>query len=172
MWVFGYGSLMWDGWERALGCDHRAKAVLQGYRRTFNKASVRNWGTRDCKCLTLNLEKLEDAKCVGIAFRFPAAKSEEVMATLEKREGKGFPFLERAITVLDLGEFSALVPIYSGPNLVPREAIPDAIRLMRDASGTSGTCIDYVRGVQKMLSSLDIDDASVRDVWAQLNSKL
>lgn len=39
MWVFGYGSLMWDGWEQEFGCLRRCVAVLKGYRRTFNKAS-------------------------------------------------------------------------------------------------------------------------------------
>jgi cation transport protein ChaC len=45
MWVFAYGSLMSDGWENEWGCLRRCRAELGGYRRAFNKASVRNWGT-------------------------------------------------------------------------------------------------------------------------------
>ena len=37
MWIFGYGSLMWDGWESEFVCQERAMATLSGYRRAFNK---------------------------------------------------------------------------------------------------------------------------------------
>ena len=40
MWIFGYGSLMFDGWEAACGCVDRKCAELPGYRRAFNKKSV------------------------------------------------------------------------------------------------------------------------------------
>lgn len=45
MWVFGYGSLMADGWKAQFVCTRRAVAELAGYRCAFNKASVANWGT-------------------------------------------------------------------------------------------------------------------------------
>jgi cation transport regulator ChaC len=38
MWVSGYGSLMWDGWEKLNGTRDDG-AVLRGFRRSFNKAS-------------------------------------------------------------------------------------------------------------------------------------
>jgi len=28
LWIFGYGSLMWDGWENAHGCTRRVVADL------------------------------------------------------------------------------------------------------------------------------------------------
>ena len=46
MWVFGYGSLITDGWEVRHNCLGRHIADLAGYCRVFNKASVRNWGTK------------------------------------------------------------------------------------------------------------------------------
>ena len=55
MWVFGYGSLMWDGWQTEHGCIRMVKATLRGYRRAFNKASVRNWGTRERPAPTVNI---------------------------------------------------------------------------------------------------------------------
>src|SRR6266516_5412200 len=55
MWIFGYGSLMFDGWEAACGCTDRKWADLPGYRRCFNKKSVESRGTREAPGLTLNL---------------------------------------------------------------------------------------------------------------------
>src|SRR5271165_1392936 len=58
MWVFGYGSLMWDQWEQQFGGSHVDGASLMSYRRSFNKASTRNWGTRNspgpCGCRKLH----------------------------------------------------------------------------------------------------------------------
>lgn len=54
MWIFGYGSLMWGGWEATYGCTERLWADLAGYRRAFNKKSVENWGMPQSPGLTLN----------------------------------------------------------------------------------------------------------------------
>ena len=55
VWVFGYDSLMWDNWETGHGCLRHVVAVFPGFRRTFNKASVNHWGTKDKPCPTFNL---------------------------------------------------------------------------------------------------------------------
>ena len=71
MWVFGYGSLMADEWEERYACVRRTIATLRGFRRTFTKASTKNWGSKEVPCPTLNLEKVENAECWGVAFHFP-----------------------------------------------------------------------------------------------------
>lgn len=71
MWIFGYGSLMWDNWESSYGCSRKCIALLKGYRRTFNKASTQNRGTRKAPCPTLNLENDATGTCKGIAFELP-----------------------------------------------------------------------------------------------------
>jgi glutathione-specific gamma-glutamylcyclotransferase len=90
MWVFGYGSLMWDGWEQQRGCIRRAGAELRGFRRIFNKASVENWGTADHPCPTLNLERIDSGVCRGIAFEFGNDRSEALLDYLATREGRAF----------------------------------------------------------------------------------
>jgi len=70
MWIFGYGSLMFDGWEAACGCTDRKWADLPGYRRCFNKKSVESRGTREAPGLTLNLVRAAGLVCRGIAFAF------------------------------------------------------------------------------------------------------
>lgn len=169
MWVFGYGSLMGDGWEEPLDCEHRGVAILQGYRRVFNKASVRNWGSRACKCLTLNLQQTDGASCTGVAFKFSDARRQTVMEGLEGREGKDFPFVELPIAVQNVGEVLALVPIYLGKNIVADEDVEQAIRTMRFARGESGACIDYVGNIYKVLESIGIEDPAVQDIWRRVS---
>jgi cation transport regulator ChaC len=55
MWVFGYGSLMWDNWQALHGGANGVLAELKGYERSFNKASQVNWGTNTAPGPTLNL---------------------------------------------------------------------------------------------------------------------
>ena len=86
MWVFGYGSLMWDGWEAHHGCLRRVTAELRGYSRTFNKRSVRNWGTRLHPGPTLNLVA-GNTSCRGVVFEFPESSRAEIVAYLIRREG-------------------------------------------------------------------------------------
>jgi cation transport protein ChaC len=90
MWIFGYGSLMWDDWESRYGCLRKCVAVLNGYRRTFNKASTKNRGSKKAPCPTLNLEKDATGACKGMAFSFPDERSRDVRGCLAKREGTNF----------------------------------------------------------------------------------
>jgi cation transport protein ChaC len=93
MWVFGYGSLMWDGWQAEHRCLRTVKATLLRYRRAFNKASVKNWGSRERAGPTLNIIEDPAGSCVGFAFEFPDEQRREVMAALVAREGRNFELL-------------------------------------------------------------------------------
>ncbi|WP_415869992.1 gamma-glutamylcyclotransferase [Burkholderia ubonensis] len=161
MWVFGYGSLMSDGWEVEFGCSVRAVAELHGYRRVFNKASVVNWGTKECPCPTLNLELATGASCVGIAFEFPEGKAAHVEAYLAKREGKDFNLAQLEIAVKEVGTVWAMVPLYTGKNIVSPSTTQALVSAVRRACGTHGACSDYVSNVHGQLSMLGIEDPAV-----------
>ena len=168
MWIFGYGSLMTDGWEGSYDCTQRVVAELHGYRRVFNKASVVNWGTRACPCPTLNLEPNADALCVGIAFEIPEVRRTEVETYLVKREGKGFTFLNLEIVASGMGSIPALVPLYTGKNILPPTTPQELAESVRQACGTSGSCADYVVDVHGQLAKLGIDDPVVTRLREQL----
>jgi len=86
MWIFGYGSLMRGEWEADFECEQRETARLHGYRRAFDKASIKNWGSPECPCLTLNLVADSSVSCVDMAFLFPGRQSINVESYLAKRE--------------------------------------------------------------------------------------
>ncbi|SAL09547.1 ChaC-like protein [Caballeronia sordidicola] len=162
MWVFGYGSLMIDGWEDGYGCTQRVVAELRGYQRVFDKASIVNWGTRACPCPTLNLRpcsKLDG--CVGTAFEFPDERRVDVEAYLVKREGKGFELKSLEVTATGAGVVQALVPIYTGKNVLIATSRDDLLKLIQQASGKSGNCTTYVLNVYDELAKAGIQDAAV-----------
>lgn len=168
MWIFGYGSLMTDGWEGGYGCTRRVVAELHGYRRSFSKASVVNWGTHACPCPTLMLESGADALCVGIAFEFPETRRAEVEAYLAKREGKGFVFSNLEIVGKEIGSVLALAPLYNGKNILPPATTQELVESVRQARGTSGACSDYIVDVYDKLARLGIDDPVVTQLRKQL----
>ncbi|SLN50990.1 gamma-glutamylcyclotransferase [Pseudooctadecabacter jejudonensis] len=90
MWVFGYGSLLWNpGFDAA----EAVTATLSGYHRSFCMLSVHHRGTEDKPGLVLALDQAE-ADCVGVAFRVAEAEEERVLADLRARELISSAYLE------------------------------------------------------------------------------
>ena len=170
MWVFGYGSLMWDGWETKRGYTRRLVADLPGYCRRFNKTSVRNWGTKVAPGPTLNLSEVAAGVCRGIAFEFPDTQKVEILSYLEKREGKAFPLHEMSVRLVDQSEVLAFVPLYNGKNVIEGKTLEEIAGMVLAASGTDGTCLAYVNGIADKLAALGINDPAVTELWKAVNN--
>jgi type I restriction enzyme S subunit len=162
-WVFGYGSLMWDGWETAFGGKRVDGANLVGYRRAFNKKSVKNWGSSKAPGPTLGLEPADGTACAGTVFEFAPAQLEPVKAHLTNREGKSFSLIELPVRLPDGREVLALTPVNDRQHNTYIGSVPVAARaeMARNAHGTSGACADYARNIQKKLVELNIEDPDV-----------
>lgn len=172
MWVFGYGSLMWDGWENQHGCIRRILADLFGYCRVFNKASVVNWGTKVTPCPTLNLIKMEEGVCQGIAFEFLDSQQEEVLAYLAKREGKAFKLHQMSVRLQNDNDVLAFVPLYEGQNLIKGKSLEEIASMVAGASGNNGTCLNYIYGIARKLSELKIHDPAVTELRRKTNPQV
>jgi glutathione-specific gamma-glutamylcyclotransferase len=168
MWVFGYGSLMGDGWEVSHGCTRRTRAELRGYQRVFNKASVKNWGTKAHPCPTLNVVKSASGACRGIAFEFPGTNEREVRDYLIEREGKAFPLRIVPIRLDDGSVAEAAVPIYEGKNIIAARDLQVLEQMIRGARGTDGSGIEYVQRVANELKRAGIDDPVVAELAARI----
>jgi glutathione-specific gamma-glutamylcyclotransferase len=168
MWVFGYGSLMWDGWEATRRCVRRTRADLSGYRRVFNKASVRNWGTKEFPGPTLNLIESDSAHCQGMAFEFHDECEHKIATYLAKREGRGFSLRPLPVHLEAEGEIAALVPVYEGNNLIHADSVEQIADMVLRASGKDGKCINYVKGIAEKLHHLGVDDPAVNELWQAL----
>jgi cation transport protein ChaC len=96
LWVFGYGSLMWDpGFEYV----ERRLARLDGHARRFCLRSVRYRGTPEAPGLVLGLDPTPGAACDGVAYRVEASMAEPVTAYLRERELVTYAYLERVVPV-------------------------------------------------------------------------
>ena len=81
IWVFGYGSLMWNP-----GFTHteRREARLYGWHRSFCVYSHRYRGTPERPGLVLGLDR--GGSCRGIAYRIARARARDTLAYLWDRE--------------------------------------------------------------------------------------
>ena len=159
MWLFGYGSLMWDGWETRFGCLRRRPALAKTHARIFNKKSLERWGTLSRPGLTLNLTP--SGTCRGVAFEFDDA--EEVEAYLGERETCTATDID-----IELPEktVTARTYMYDGPRLVAGGlSLQEAAGMVLAAQGKVGSGYDYVKGVRRHLLDLGVDDAAVETLW-------
>ena len=83
LWVFAYGSLMWNpGLEFA----EVRRAHLPGFARRFALSTTIGRGTPDCPGLVLTLQRDAAQSCDGLVFRIPACAVEEESRLLWRRE--------------------------------------------------------------------------------------
>jgi cation transport regulator ChaC len=161
MWVFGYGSLMWDNWQTTHGGADGVLAELKGYTRSFNKASKENWGTDSTPGPTLNLVEKADGACVGYAFEFDESRQAEVLADLERREGRNFPLRKMGIRLTDGRTVEAYVPVYVGRNLITGKTLDELVAMATAAVGRDGKASDYVLNIAKKLNAVGVEDPTV-----------
>lgn len=163
MWLFGYGSLMWDGWEERFGCVRRLSADLEGHARIFNKKSLERWGTHARPGLTLNLAP--SGACRGVAFAFDDAARSEIEDYLTHRETCAAT--EVPLKLPDATEVGALTYIYDGPRLLDEGvSLEEQATMIVEAEGHAGSSFDYIKGVRAHLAELGVADPAVDALWA------
>lgn len=102
MWVFGYGSLLWNPGFTPV---KSVRAELHGYHRSFCMLSIHHRGTVEEPGLVLALDKRPGAFCTGIAFLVAEAEETQVLAELRERELISSAYVETTQTVqLETGD--------------------------------------------------------------------
>jgi cation transport protein ChaC len=172
MWIFGYGSLMWDDWEKQFDGQKYDKAILKNFRRDFNKKSTSNWGTSEVPGPTLGLEYLQNSVCVGSAFEFSDEKEEVILAYLQEREGPSFELSKLEISLSDNQCVQAFVPInrHTVRTYIGNITLDQRAEMAKNAIGASGSCVDYVANIRSKLAELGIEDINIESFWQTIQS--
>lgn len=96
LWVFGYGSLMWNP-EFPVAEQH--PAALTGYARSFCMWSIHHRGSVENPGLVLALDADPKERCEGIAFKIPEEHADESLKVLRQRELISSAYFEKICTV-------------------------------------------------------------------------
>ncbi len=171
MWVFGYGSLIWDpGFPVA----ETAVGRVTGWRRSFCMASIHWRGTAEAPGLVLALDAAEAAACDGVALRVAPGAEAETLDGLRARELVSYAYVERDLPVRlrDGREVSALAyvidragPQYRGGLTPDRQA-----EVIAQASGARGPNRDYLFATAAHLAALGISDPELEALVARVRA--
>lgn len=94
MWVFGYGSLMWNpGFVAA----ERVLATLPDHARTFCMRSIHHRGSLTEPGLVLALDPSPGAVCTGLGFRVAPGHETRALQDLRARELISSAYVEQVL---------------------------------------------------------------------------
>ena len=150
---------MWD-WN--YDCIERSEAILEGYHRDFNKKSTRNWGTRDSPAPVLGLE--EGGESRGVAYKLPEKKTDEILSSLQEREGPSYRREESDIRLENGRETSATVFVNKkNHTYIGHKSLEKRAKMSLEASGRDGNGEEYVRNTYEDLQEAGIEDQYVTE---------
>lgn len=157
LWVFGYGSLMWNP---GFAFEERQPALLHGSHRAFCVFSTRYRGTREVPGVVLGLDR--GGSCHGFAFRVAAAEAEQVHRYLTAREMVNGVYREvmHKLTLEDGRQVRALAYLVRQDHVQYTGKLDHAalLALIRQGNGQAGPCRDYVLNTLSALETLGIHD--------------
>lgn len=162
MWVFGYGSLMWNP-----GFDFSSKQVanLTGYHRSFCMRSIHHRGTATDPGLVLALDAATGGNCDGLAFEVDSENATQVLGYLRERELISSAYLEAVlpITLQDGQTVEAVTYVIDAAHVqyCGGLSLTEQAAIIATAVGGRGPNDEYLHNTASHLHALGISDADL-----------
>lgn len=156
LWVFAYGSLMWDP---GFDYEEKAPAHLYGYHRAFCIRSLIYRGTRARPGLVFGLDR--GGSCRGLAYRVGAARAREVLDYLAEREIAHDVYIPRICPVrLKDGWVRAVALIANRINRqYAGKLAPECVaEVIVESRGKRGRNLAYLENAVRHLGELGVRD--------------
>lgn len=161
LWVFGYGSLLWNpGIET---CE-QVVAVLPGWQRSFCMSSIHHRGTVEHPGLVLALDQAKGAACNGVAFRVTDGCEAAAITELRERELVSSAYLETqlSVTLHDGREVEAVTYVID-PNheQYVDHPLDRQAEIIATAVGGRGPNAEYLYNTATYLKQIGIEDTNL-----------
>lgn len=168
LWVFGYGSLMWDP---AIEIAEIRHARCSGFQRCFCLWDIGGRGSPQQPGLMLAIDT--GGTCEGLAFRIEAKNLDHETFVLFRREmiaSVYSPTWLKLETALGPVEALAFAADRMHERIVPDIPVDEQARMIAGASGPLGTNFDYLSDTQAHLKLLGIVDPYIADLHARVEA--
>lgn len=171
LWIFGYGSLMWNPAlrfaevRRAHVANHARRLILVEYRG--------GRGTAEAPGLMATLDAGDG--CDGLAFRIAAADVETETDILFQREMLAPGYLARFIPARIGNEEVRVLSFLADhdvPDVRPDLTHEEQVRYVAHGAGDLGTSRDYLAGIVGHLGELGIVDQPCTDLLNAVDTYL
>ena len=162
VWVFGYGSLMWNP---AFNFAEHDVAVVRGWQRRFCLWLEMGRGSPACPGLMLGLDR--GGTCRGVAFRIPAKQARSELLLIWRREMFGTAYTARWVQARIANttvQAITFVVNRNNPRYVGKLHDDRAAQHIATATGSLGSCVSYFDNTIEHLDSLGIRDAGLRRI--------
>uniref|UniRef100_A0A0D9W5L3 glutathione-specific gamma-glutamylcyclotransferase n=1 Tax=Leersia perrieri TaxID=77586 RepID=A0A0D9W5L3_9ORYZ len=171
MWVFGYGSLVWNP-----GFAHDASLVgfVRDYRRVFYQGSTDHRGTPDFPGRTVTLDYQPGATCWGVAYKI--SKEQDKKTALEYLEVREKQYDEKIYldlytdsspktpAVKDVMVYLATTNKESNENYLGPAPLEEMAKQIYQAEGPAGPNKEYVFKLEDALNKIGVVDEHVQDL--------
>ncbi len=159
MWVFGYGSLLWNpGFDVA----EQVVATLPGYARSFCMRSIHHRGTETHPGLVLALDAEPSHACEGVALAVKAGTEADTLAYLRERELISSAYLERELDVdlRDGRRVTAVVYVINPDHVQYCGGLPleEQAHIIASAVGGMGPNTEYLYNTAQHLTEIGLHD--------------
>ncbi len=162
IWVFGYGSLMWNPGFPFI--DQR-EAVLSGFHRDFCLYSCHYRGTEENPGLVLGLDS--GGQCRGTAFLVAGKSAREAVAYLNERELVSYAYLPRYLKIT-IGQSVVAAYIFVADKASRQYAghlsMEEKSSLIMKAEGIAGLNRDYLINTVRHMESSGLADENLVDL--------
>jgi cation transport protein ChaC len=162
MWVFGYGSLLWNpGFEVA----EQVMATLPDYERSFCMRSIHHRGSEAEPGLVLALDELAGASCQGVALRSTPGTEKSTLEYLRERELISSAYLEKMLNItLQCGrEVTAVTYVIDPLHVQYCGGLPleQQAQIIAKAQGGRGPNSEYLYNTADHLQALGVADTDL-----------
>jgi len=163
LWVFAYGSLMWDP---AFRFAEVRRAYVPGYARRFILKDVHGGrGTRAAPGLMAALDS--GPGCNGLVFRIEQGNLDAETEIIWRREriGPGYlpTFVEATLSDRSI-EALTFVADHDAPIIDAGLTRAEQIRYLATGTGFLGSSLDYLKNIAEHFSALGIEDEEVSEL--------
>jgi len=156
VWVFGYGSLMWNP---DFKFSEKITGVVSAYHRRLCLKSIVYRGTPDYPGLVFGLD--QGGSCQGMAFRIAPEHYETELQIVWEREMFAETYIPTWVKVQTKQQsLSAITFVINSDHehYVPDIALEEVAERVVRAEGKCGSCHDYVRKTVKCMHNLGLRD--------------
>lgn len=162
MWVFGYGSLLWNpGFEVA----ERVVSTLPGYARSFCMRSIHHRGTVQEPGLVLALDESVGAACEGMAMRVAEGHEARTLDYLRERELISSAYIEKNLTIhlTDGRDVEAVTYVIDADHVQYCGGLPleEQAQIIARATGDRGPNTEYLINTAVHLSEVGLHDPAL-----------